>query len=355
MTKTYTSNDIIRPLIWLHDTASGIVGLPNDLQQAPFRFLETTAMSSFEDLLVSCAEGNYDIKAIILPYEVAFHQIKKIRKVPSLLHVPVIALKMGAEPTMSIIKDALTKGIDDCYLKPVAWATLMSRINDLAIIKPLLGKIELEREKAYRLPFAVRALDVVASSLGILALSPIAAIVSLAIKLESKGPVFYASPRVAGARVIKFWKFRSMRTDADKMLEQLADLNQYNETGEKQVFVKFKNDPRVTRVGRIIRKCSIDELPQLYNVLIGEMSLVGNRPLPAYEAEHITTEDYAERFLAPAGITGLWQVSKRGNDNMSYEERMDLDIKYARTRSTLMDIKLLYKTATGAFMQKENV
>ena len=90
-------------------------------------------------------------------------------------------------------------------------------------------------------------------------------------------------------------------------------------------------------------------------LLDADACLVGNRPLPAYEAEKITTENYAERFLAPAGMTGLWQVSKRGNDNMSYDERMDLDIEYARTRSTAMDIKLVYKTLTGAFLQKENV
>ncbi|MCS2606939.1 sugar transferase [Parabacteroides distasonis] len=108
-------------------------------------------------------------------------------------------------------------------------------------------------------------------------------------------------------------------------------------------------------MGHIIRKYSIDELPQLFNILNGDMSIVGNRPLPVYEAELLTSDEYIQRFMAPAGLTGLWQVEKRGNSgSMSAEERKQLDIKYAHTFSFWLDIKIIFKTFT-AFVQKEDV
>ena len=119
--------------------------------------------------------------------------------------------------------------------------------------------------------------------------------------------------------------------------------------------MKFVNDPRITKVGKIIRKYSIDELPQLFNILKGDMSVVGNRPLPLYEAEQLTSDQYIDRFLGPAGLTGLWQVEKRGNDGkLSAEERKLLDIYYAKKYSFWLDIKIIFKTFT-AFIQKENV
>ena len=119
-------------------------------------------------------------------------------------------------------------------------------------------------------------------------------------------------------------------------------------------FFKLKDDPRITKIGKFIRNTSIDELPQLWNVIIGDMSIVGNRPLPLYEAEKLTTDKYALRFLAPAGITGLWQVEKRGKGSMSEEERLQLDNVYASNHSFLNDIKLICKTIPALF-QKENV
>lgn len=124
---------------------------------------------------------------------------------------------------------------------------------------------------------------------------------------------------------------------------------------QKNSFIKFENDPRITKVGRLIRKFSIDELPQLFNVLKGEMSIVGNRPLPLYEAENLTTDEYIDRFMGPAGLTGLWQVEKRGESGkLSAEERKQLDILYAHNYTFLMDCKIILKTIT-AFIQKENV
>lgn len=119
-------------------------------------------------------------------------------------------------------------------------------------------------------------------------------------------------------------------------------------------FIKISNDPRVTKIGKFLRNTSIDELPQLFNVLKGDMSIVGNRPLPLYEAEKITTDQFAMRFLAPAGITGLWQVTKRGKSNMSEEERMELDNEYAKNYSFWRDIKIILRTVPALF-QKESV
>lgn len=124
---------------------------------------------------------------------------------------------------------------------------------------------------------------------------------------------------------------------------------------QKNAFVKFEHDPRITKVGRFIRKYSIDELPQLFNVLKGDMSIVGNRPLPLYEAELLTNDEDALRFMAPAGLTGLWQVEKRGEGGrLSAEERKQLDIKYAKTYSLWLNIKIIFRTFT-AFIQKDDV
>jgi lipopolysaccharide/colanic/teichoic acid biosynthesis glycosyltransferase len=120
------------------------------------------------------------------------------------------------------------------------------------------------------------------------------------------------------------------------------------------VFFKVSNDPRITRVGAFLRNTSLDELPQLINVLLADMSLVGNRPLPLYEAQTLTTDEWAARFMAPAGITGLWQIKKRGQDDMSVEERINLDIDYAKRNNFMYDLWIMANTPT-ALMQKSNV
>ncbi|HCZ36917.1 MAG TPA: colanic biosynthesis UDP-glucose lipid carrier transferase, partial [Cytophagales bacterium] len=159
-----------------------------------------------------------------------------------------------------------------------------------------------------------RVSDIILSSIALIVLSPILLLIAIIVKLESRGPVFYISKRAgSGYKIFDFYKFRSMRTGADKELKNLAHLNQYSENSTETVFFKIKDDPRVTRFGLFLRNSSLDELPQLFNVLKGDMSLVGNRPLPLYEAERLTKDQIAWRFLAPAGITGLWQVTKRGN------------------------------------------
>jgi len=141
----------------------------------------------------------------------------------------------------------------------------------------------------------------------------------------------------------------------DDFLISEDSFNKHKTEDIENAFVKIDNDPRVTKVGRFIRKYSIDELPQLFNILKGDMSVVGNRPLPLYEAEKLTADEYIDRFIAPAGLTGLWQVEKRGGaGKMSAEERKQLDITYGRTYSFALDMKIILKTLT-AFVQKENV
>lgn len=253
----------------------------------------------------------------------------------------------------------------------------------------------------FRLPMWKRTFDILFAGTAVIILSPLLIGTAIAVRAESKGRVIYKSQRVgSNYQIFNFLKFRSMYTNADKRLKELNALNQYQieevensdegpeirfddlsgtpdeeenllisddfviseedfikkkEKTKQNTFVKIENDPRVTRVGRFIRKYSIDELPQLFNILKGDMSIVGNRPLPLYEAELLTSDAYIDRFMAPAGLTGLWQVEKRGGaGKMSAEERKQLDIKYARDFSFWLDMRIIFKTLT-AFVQKENV
>lgn len=247
--------------------------------------------------------------------------------------------------------------------------------------------------------FLKRLFDVLASSIALIVLSPVFLIVAVILRLESKGPVFYTSKRV-GQRTFDFYKFRSMYVGSDARLKELEHLNQYaREQGKKEIdfnilcecqkeqrnpeeycsellvfsdgrsmceknflnqkkeiaapaFSKIKDDPRITKFGKIIRNTSIDELPQLFNVLKGDMSIVGNRPLPVNEAETLTSDQFAKRFLAPAGITGLWQVELRGKKgDMSEEERRKLDNDYYDNFSLWFDLKIILRTFPALFQQ----
>lgn len=199
-----------------------------------------------------------------------------------------------------------------------------------------------------------RAFDILVASIALLLLSPLFLLIAIAIKLESRGPVFYIAKRAGkGYKIFNFYKFRTMYKGADAKVAALKHLNQYGAV-KGPVFFKVNNDPRITRIGKLLRNTSLDELPQLLNVFLGDMSLVGNRPLPLYEAETLTTDDYAARFLAPAGITGLWQVKKRGNKEMSVEERINIDIAYAANCSFTTDLWIIANTPS-ALLQKENV
>lgn len=219
------------------------------------------------------------------------------------------------------------------------------------------AKNRTKKKKNYPKSFSFilkRITDISIASLAILLLSPIILLIAIVIKLESKGPVFYTSPRAGkGFKIFKFYKFRSMIANADKEVDNLLNLNQYSISNNGPKFFKVNNDPRVTKFGKFLRNTSADELPQLLNVLKGNMSIVGNRPLPIYEAVSMTTNEFVERFSAPAGITGLWQVDKRGKADMSTEERIGLDIAYSRYGNFFYDMKILAKTPFALFQKSD--
>lgn len=322
-------------------------------------------------------------------------------------YIPFILLHYKEDE--SIRQKALEAHVDDLYFKPINPDNVIKRIrvlNDYKILKTKENTRPVSNLPQYKMPVAKRIFDILSAGLTLLILSPLLIIVMITIKLESKGKVYYFSKRVGtGYQIFDFYKFRSMYTGADAKLKELEHLNQYsqdkenteaednNETTEEaenycpecdrlghpcspiliidgkeicenlylerkkaeqsSTFKKLKNDPRVTKVGHIIRNTSIDELPQLINVLKGDMSIVGNRPLPLYEAEQLTSDYWSERFLAPAGLTGLWQVELRGRKgDMSEEERKKLDNTYARNFSFWGDIKLILRTIP-ALLQKE--
>ena len=187
-----------------------------------------------------------------------------------------------------------------------------------------------------------KIIDLLGSIIGLILLSPILIITAIAIKLDSKGPVFFIQERVGkNEQVFNMYKFRSMVIDAEEKLYKLKDKNEMSGP-----MFKMKDDPRITKIGRFIRKTSIDELPQLFNVLKGEMSLVGPRPnLPR---EVIKFTDYQKnKFLATPGLTCYWQVM--GRNNIDFEDWIELDIKYIRKRNTWEDIKLIFKTVGVLF------
>ena len=195
-------------------------------------------------------------------------------------------------------------------------------------------------------PAAKRVLDVVGAALGLLLLTALLLIVAVLIRIESPGPVFFAQTRI-GRRENPFrcWKFRSMTIDAE---QRKAELMARNEMPGGTTF-KMKHDPRITRVGRFIRKASIDELPQLWNVLIGEMSLVGPRPpVPAEVARYSAVD--RQRLSVKPGITCTWQVT--GRSDIPFREQVALDLRYIQERSLLLDIRLLLMTVPAVLLAR---
>lgn len=182
-----------------------------------------------------------------------------------------------------------------------------------------------------------RIIDIVASFTGLILLSPLILIVSMLIKLESKGEVIFKQKRVGlNGKEFYMYKFRSMVINAEELKEQLESQNEMSGP-----MFKIKDDPRITKVGKFIRKTSIDELPQLINVIKGDMSLVGPRPSLPKEVEKFE-QWMMERLEVKPGLTCIWQVS--GRNNIDFEDWMKLDIKYVRERSFKLDIKLILKT-----------
>lgn len=191
--------------------------------------------------------------------------------------------------------------------------------------------------------FFKRAMDIVGSAIGLILLSPLFILVALAIKVEDpKGKVFFAQKRCGkNNKPFQMYKFRSMVSNAEELLEELMEQNEM----DGPVF-KIKEDPRITRVGKFIRKTSIDELPQLFNILTGDMSIVG--PRPAIPHEVAKYNDYQkQRLLVKPGLTCIWQVS--GRNSIGFDEWIDMDLEYIEKRNLWMDIKLIFKTVGVLF------
>lgn len=355
-------------------------------------------LEEHEQIHIICVEYN-------LPGNDGLHFLKKVKSLKKLRDLPCILLQVQYSP--KVFQDAFSKGVNDYYvLQPQSYEKTVERIKSLFLGEINNANLTLDQTKTeYTIPWSKRLFDIVVATSLLILLSPILLITILAIRLESKGKVYYTSKRV-GRKTFDFYKLRSMRVGADKLLKELAEKNnQYTTLKPKKInkendsclkcdqlpegefcssvkydgnkmicdhmhlknkeanekenssFIKIVDDPRITKIGKFIRNTSIDELPQLLNVIKGDMSLIGNRPLPVYEAETLTRDQLSKRFLAPAGITGVWQVELRGKGgNISEEERIELDNKYAdyfisNNYSFWFDIKILLRTVPALFQQ----
>ncbi|OXA72003.1 hypothetical protein B0A67_09240 [Flavobacterium aquidurense] len=315
------------------------------------------------------------------------------------------------EHNSSLLAETFAKGINDYFVSSsTAVNQIIERAQSLYKLKDLNKAVidNLIPHETYKLPLSKRIFDVFFAFSVLISIAPLILLIMLAIRLESKGKVYYISKRV-GKKTFDFYKLRSMHSGSEDLIKKLAqENNQYKKaktlttidfeapcpkcskllkgklcspllhidakeicdywynTQKNEIektnstFIKIANDPRITKIGKLIRNTSIDELPQLINVIKGDMSIVGNRPLPVYEAELLTKDTMSKRFLAPAGITGLWQVELRGRGGeMSEEERMRLDNEYAdhftgNNYSFWYDIKLILRTFPG-LIQKSTV
>jgi lipopolysaccharide/colanic/teichoic acid biosynthesis glycosyltransferase len=335
--------------------------IANDLASY-FRIDFSNTLTDLEDHL-----GNQSILTIpdIILVEVdkdeqCFKLVDRLRQ--NFLLNGLIIVMLSTRKDKKLVQKAMQLKLHDFYTYPFSTSDLRERLNFLVkfkLIRPKLIELSKEVDITYKMPFGKRFLDLFIAGGMFICLLPIMAIVAIAVKIDSKGPVFYRSKRVGtGYKVFDFYKFRSMRTDADQQLAQMAvENNQYaaeEEGSSKAAFVKIKNDPRITKLGNFLRSSSLDELPQLFNIIRGDMSVVGNRPLPVYEAEMLTSNEWSMRFLGPAGLTGLWQISKRGKEDMSERERKKLDNFYAQKYSLWLDLKIIWGTVPALF-QKEKV
>lgn len=195
---------------------------------------------------------------------------------------------------------------------------------------------KLNHQYAYR--FVKRLFDIIASAIALVLLSPLLLIIAICVKVDDpKGSVFYTHDRVGkDGRIFKMIKFRSMVSNADQLLAKLQSQNDVN-----GAMFKLKNDPRITRVGRVIRKYSLDELPQLLNVIAGQMSIVGPRPPLVSEVAQYTDYD-KQRLMVTPGATGMWQVG--GRNDVDFDEMVRLDLTYITHRSIWLDLKIMFET-----------
>jgi Undecaprenyl-phosphate galactose phosphotransferase WbaP len=225
----------------------------------------------------------------------------------------------------------------------------MSSVPVQSIQQPATQAIGLERDRKSLFPIAKRALDIIGAGLGLVVLSPFFLIVALMVRADG-GPAFFAHQRVGrGGKLFGCLKFRSMVIDSQARLEALL-ANDPAARAEWEATRKLKNDPRITRIGRFLRSTSLDELPQLINVLRGEMSLVGPRPVQEAEIDRYYGASAAHYMAVRPGITGLWQVS--GRSETSYESRVALDVAYVSRPSMIADLTILLRTPVAVLSRR---
>ena len=344
---------------------------------------------------VCCLDDNEFIDLIVYSDTLDTHGfLSTLKARPNWTKIPIILLTN--RETVNLTADPYQGYVIDAFPFNYLESTFQIRLDYLVHKKTYRQNVALSyKSKRVRMPVGKRVFDIGLSLLLLIMASPLLLVVMVLIKLDSPGAILYSSKRVGmGFRIFNMYKLRTMRTGSDKLLATMASQNMYGSVADekpddflcedcqlagqacqrplfldqkqvceivyqqeqqaKAMFSKFKEDPRVTRLGKILRNTSIDELPQLFNILRGDMSFVGNRPLPLYEAEKLTNIGYARRFAAPAGLTGLWQVTKRGKAAVSDQERIQLDVLYAKRFSFREDMIILLRTFKAVW-QKENV
>lgn len=221
-------------------------------------------------------------------------------------------------------------------------AEIFSSWIDMDRLSSRVSSQQITKSKAYDKHWGKRAMDLLIAIPGLVIISPLLILTAIAIKLDSPGVVLFKQERVGRyGKSFQMYKFRSMRNDVDETIHEEHIKAYANGNLDLSNGNKIIADPRVTRVGNFIRKTSIDELPQLLNVLKGDMSIIGPRPVPVYEVNQYNLWQ-SERLDATPGITGLWQVVKRGKS--SFEEQLRLDIRYIRNQSFLLNLKILLLT-----------
>lgn len=220
-------------------------------------------------------------------------------------------------------------------------------------VKEIASEYELKNQKkrVERSAYTVskRAFDILASAVAIILLSPVLMIISAMVYLGDPGPVIYGQIRIGkNGKPFKMWKFRSMYMNADKMINQLTPEQM------QQYYTEFKidNDPRITKVGNFLRKTSLDELPQLFNVLFNDMSLIGPRPLIESEIQMYYSDYYDVLLSAKPGVTGYWQAYARNNATYQSGERQQMELYYVHNASAWLDIKILFKTVVSVLKRE---
>jgi len=377
---TYSGNAFVRYKIRTRETSASPLAIPNgfyfigknpaNIESLVKLFKRGYASDSIDnakaELNRSIAQENNAIPEVIFcesgfEFSALKSFVQFLNNHPAFASIPFILDSTNlSEHEMGLYKKHMLAD-EIMQIDSVEHNTLVGKVRFLNKVKSkAVGmKSSLREDEAQVVPqinihgLLKRSFDIVVSLTTVLLLSPLFFLVALAIRIESKGPIFYISKRAGrGYKIFNFIKFRTMRAGADLHIKELSHLNQYGGPATNDPsFFKLTNDPRVTKVGNFLRNSSLDELPQLFNVIMGDMSLVGNRPLPLYEAAKLTTDQCAQRFLAPAGITGLWQIKKKGREDMSVEERISLDIDYANNCNFMYDLWIMANTPS-ALIQK---